>query len=73
MKQIKQQDAATFWYNFKTRQYDALNESPTDYSEYISQDHSAQALYKLYQEVDGDTPQQAALRVLTLSAGVKGA
>lgn len=60
----QRQQVATGWHNFRTGETDWLYESPTDYSDYISQHPSAQMLYRLYQEM-GDTPQEAALKVLT--------
>lgn len=64
---MNKQQFATGWHNFSTGETDWLYESPTDYSPYISQQPSAQALYRLYQEM-GDTPQQAALKVLTITS-----
>lgn len=41
---------------------------PHDFSDYIPQDKSAQALYRLYQEM-GDTPIVAATKVLRICVG----
>lgn len=62
-------DNRSYWFNFRTCQYD-YRECPTDFRDYISQDPSAQALYRLYQDVRGDSPIEAAIRILKLSAGV---
>ncbi len=61
----------TGYYNFRTNEYDMLDEAPADWSAYISQEPAAQALYKLYQDI-GDTPSEAALKVLRLTIGLPG-
>ena len=61
-----------FWYNFKTGEYEHLDESPTDYSDYISQIDAVQSLYQLYIEHFDKSPQEAAIEVLTVSIGDRG-
>lgn len=52
------------YYNFRTNTWDYLTQPPSDWSDYIPQYESAQALYSLYQEAYGDTPIEAACKVL---------
>jgi hypothetical protein len=59
-------EQATAYYNFRTNEWDYLTQTPADWRDYISQNESAQALYSLYQEVYGDSPIEAARKVLQL-------
>ena len=53
-------------YNFKTEQYESVSpDSLQDWSDYIPQYPAAQNLYRLYREM-GDSPTEAAMKVLTL-------
>ena len=56
------------YWNFRTQQYDYLLAAPEDWSDYISQTEAAQNLYRLYQQL-GDTPVDAALKVLKIAVG----
>jgi len=53
-------------YNYRTQAYDEL-EQFTDWKDYIPQDDNAQTVFVLRQEVLGETPMEAALRVLELT------
>ena len=70
---MNEHDTKSFvgWHNYRTGKTDYLTDAPADYRDYISQDYAAQQVYKLRQELHGDTPQQAALHVLTLMCGEK--
>jgi len=60
-------EQAIAYFNFRTGEWEYLTQTPADWSDYISQNESAQALYSLYQQAYGDTPIEAALKVLNLS------
>jgi hypothetical protein len=51
------------WLNFRTGEYDRIDTSRTDYSDYIPQTAAAQALYKMYL-MKGKTPRESWLDVL---------
>lgn len=54
----------SFYYNFRTGDYDARSTTPDDWSDYLPQNPPAQNLYRLYLKM-GDTPDDAALKVLS--------
>lgn len=56
------------WYNYKTGEHD-YRETPTDFSDYISQDSAGQAMYRFGQDM-GNSPAGAAMKVL--SAQIEG-
>lgn len=56
----------TAYENLRTGKTDYLPEPPQEWSDYIPQYESSQALYRLYQEM-GDAPIDAAIKVLELS------
>lgn len=58
------------WYNYKTGEYEE-RETPEDFTDYIPQDPTALAMYKLCLKV-GKTPVQAAESVLLAAAGKSG-
>jgi hypothetical protein len=67
--QGKPQDGfLTAWENMRTGETDWRSTPPQDYSDYIPQDESVQALYRLYQQM-GDSPSDAALKVLKICVG----
>lgn len=57
------------WRNMRTGETEYRSTPPQDFSDYIPQDESAQALYRLYVERVGDAPIEAALKVLRISLG----
>lgn len=57
---LKHTDA---WYNYRTEQYDFLQETPSDFSRYIPQDIISQSMYQLRLKI-GDSPIDAAQKVL---------
>ncbi len=59
----------TAYYNFRTNKYDWLNETPDDWSDYISQSPAAQSLYRLLIDHLQYSPIEAALHVLEKSVG----
>lgn len=56
------------WYNYKTGEYEN-RELPEDFTDYIPQDPTALALYKLCLQM-GESPAKAARSVLVAVAGV---
>ena len=65
-------ESGLYWHNFKTGEYEYLDESPTDYSDYIPQSDAAQGLYRLYIEHFDKSPQEAAKEVLTAVCRKRG-
>jgi len=63
----KMTDNRAYWYNFVTQQHDYI-ETPTDFTNYISQDQSAQGLYRCYLQM-GDAPIDAAIKVMKACVG----
>ena len=61
-------ESAMAWYNFATKEYEYLYDTPTDFTNYIPQDPSAIGLYECYIEL-GETPVEAAVAVLSVCAG----
>ena len=59
------------WYNFRTGQYEA-RDTPDggELVDFISQEPAAQNLYILY-VAQGETPINAAIKVLKATAGIK--
>ena len=59
------------WYNFRTGQYETRDTPDGDeWADYISQNPAAQSLYILY-VAKGETPIDAAMKVLKATAGIK--
>ena len=56
----------SYWYNYRTDEYECI-ETPSDFTDYIPQSPSAQALYRLYIDAIGDNPLEAARKVLEAS------
>jgi hypothetical protein len=57
------------WYNYKTSEHELI-ETPTDFADYVPQSQSAQSMYRCYLEL-GETPIEAAIRVLSACVGVQ--
>ena len=57
------------WYNYRTDQYDYFEGAPSDFTDYVPQDRSAQAIYRLYTKDMGLAPIQAAKRTLLACVG----
>lgn len=62
-------DNRMYWYNFVTCEHEYI-ETPTDFTSYISQETAAQGLYRAYLQM-GDTPADAAIKVLRACVGEK--
>ena len=60
-----------FWFNFRTKEYEGLAETPQDFADYIPQEQAAQNLYKLYIEHFGLSPIDAAKKVLEAVCGFR--
>lgn len=56
------------WHNMRTGETEYRSTPPQDFSDYIPQNESAQALYRLYVQL-GDAPIEAALKVLKICVG----
>lgn len=57
---------ASAWYNYRTDEYDYLYGIPENFSDYIPQDPSAQALYDIHVNHEGLESVEAAIKVLSL-------
>ena len=54
-------------YNYQKQAFDETPEQFTEWGDYVPQDLAAQTVFVLRQEVLGETPMEAALRVLELT------
>ena len=61
----------SLWYNYRTKQYEA-RDTPEggEWVDYISQEPAAQSIYIIY-VAQGETPINAALKVLRATAGIE--
>lgn len=57
-------------YNYRTEKNEYVSLPITDWEDYIPQGQEAQSLYNLYQEI-GDTPTEAAKKVLLICVGTR--
>jgi len=60
----------TVYFNYETNEYDHLSNSPTSWRPYIPQSREALAVYDISIEM-GETPQEAAFKVLSKGVGEK--
>lgn len=56
------------WCNMRTGETDWRSTPPQDFTDYIPQDGLAQGIYRRYMQL-GDTPLEAALKVLKICVG----
>lgn len=59
-----------YWWNYLTQEYERRMGEPDSFEHYLPQDAASQGLYQAYRKM-GDTPLDAAQKVLELLTGKK--